>query len=537
MRRRPTLALVLILLVWGVAAAAAPKPNPPEPGPVSELAAAPTAVSPALRLTRASFEVDVLGPLAVGELIREFVSETETALLPAAFGSAPNLPLESMEVTIGGQTHQLGATAISPRAGRQKAKARPKAGRAAAPPPPAPIAPLHVEGGQAVIVRSTFRMALPLRDGRLQLRLPAVAPSHAGTPGAAAEPALEPGPPGAIVITVHHDEPLLLAESATHDVIASYEGDRTVIELAERETESRDFELEFALGVEDDPTLVGQVIPSEDGTHDVIVVLTPPMEPGEGAVRLKQVLFVLDSSGSMAKGKLEQARATMISCLEKMRPEDQFNIVRFRNDFQMMAEEPVSGESADLARATAWLNSLRPGGGTQLLPALLATFEQPESTDHHRMIILLTDGALQDRREVLEPLEQGLGEARLFVIGIGEDVTRETIMRLAELGRGTAVFADDPEGLNEVASAMFDSVADPLAWDLELDWGGAQVESMEPSRLPDLYAGRPVTVHARVSGELPEQVILEATTTGGLRQFTTLLTSIDGGRLSKLGKD
>jgi Ca-activated chloride channel family protein len=148
------------------------------------------------------------------------------------------------------------------------------------------------------------------------------------------------------------------------------------------------------------------------------------------------------------------------------------------------------------------------------------------------MIVVLTDGAVQDRTEALALLEQQLGAARLFVIGIGEDVTRDAILQMAEIGRGIALFADDPEALDEALSAMFASVADPLAWDLTLDLGEAVVESVEPARLPDLYAGRPVTVRARVRGELPEEVGLEATTTGGLRRFTTDLADTADGRLA-----
>jgi hypothetical protein len=530
-----SIAVLMLVLLALSAVGAAGRPAPPEKTLAPESPAGAEEPTPPLRLVRASYEVDVLGPLAAGELIRELVSDVDAELAATSLEPLPGLEVESLEVEVAGEARELRLPAPAPRGGRERVTTRSGSARARSAQRPQPSEKIRVEAGQPVTVRATFRTGLPLRDGRLVLRLPAVNGHDAGGDASKEGGVAVAAPLGAITVSIHDDEPLLHLESATHDVLAAYEGDRTVVELAEGESESREFELAFALGVEDDPRLAGQVSPTADGAHDVILVLTPPMEPGEGAVRPKQVFFVLDSSGSMAKGKLDQARQALASCLEELHGDDLFNVVAFKNDFKMMAEEPVRGESESRQRARGWLGALRPGGGTELLPALLAVFEQPEETEHHRMIVLLTDGAIRDRREVLEPLQQGLGEARLFVIGIGEDVTRETILHLAEYGRGMAVFADDPEGLDEIMTAMFASVSDPLAWDLALDWGGAEVESMEPSRLPDLYAGRPVTVRARIRGEVPEQVRLEASTTGGLRQFATELAPAGEGRRSKLG--
>ena len=143
------------------------------------------------------------------------------------------------------------------------------------------------------------------------------------------------------------------------------------------------------------------------------------------------------------------------------------------------------------------------------------------------MIVVLTDGGLADEKEALELLEEKLGDARLFVVGIGKGVQQETILRLSEYGRGTAVFVAEPEGLDEAVSGLFDSVSQPLAWDLELDWGDADVEWIGTDRIPDLYAGRPVTVYARTKGQVPEVVRLHATTMDGVRTYVKSLP-VDG---------
>jgi Ca-activated chloride channel family protein len=181
--------------------------------------------------------------------------------------------------------------------------------------------------------------------------------------------------------------------------------------------------------------------------------------------------------------------------------------------------------------AKSWLQELEADGGTRLLPGLSATLKQPESKDHHRMIVILSDGALADEERVLELLENELGEGRLFVIGIGKSVRRDAIKRIAEHGRGTAAFAADLESLEPVVARLFDSVAAPLVWDLEFELGSAWIEAVDPKKLPDLYAGRPVTAIARISGPLPEEIVLRGFTADGERTWIAPVRTFEGKHL------
>ena len=131
-------------------------------------------------------------------------------------------------------------------------------------------------------------------------------------------------------------------------------------------------------------------------------------------------------------------------------------------------------------------------------------------------------------------LQRKLGHARLFVLGIGEDVNPDTIGRFAETGRGTAVLSREAETLDSVLAELFESISEPLAWDLEINWGGADVELVSPTKLPDLYAGRPVTIVGRVRGDAPEIIEVQTTTTDGQRVFTTRLPQAEVDRLSDL---
>jgi Ca-activated chloride channel family protein len=143
------------------------------------------------------------------------------------------------------------------------------------------------------------------------------------------------------------------------------------------------------------------------------------------------------------------------------------------------------------------------------------------------MIVVLTDGNVGDPMEVDNLLKAELGDARLFFVGIGADVNQGNILRFAETGRGTAAFAEEATKIVSAVASLFDSVSRPLAWDLEIDWGGAQVESVEPRKLPDLYAGRPVTLFAKLRGEPPAELRLRASTADGEQEFTIVLPTAE----------
>lgn len=152
------------------------------------------------------------------------------------------------------------------------------------------------------------------------------------------------------------------------------------------------------------------------------------------------------------------------------------------------------------------------------------------------MIVILTDGVMVDEEIVMEFLEEGLGAGRLFVVGIGDNVKRETIRRIAEYGRGTAAFASDIESLNTVVAQLFDSVAAPLAWDLELEWGETLIETVQPERLFDLYASRTVTAVARILGVVPQEIGMRGFTKEGERTWTAAVKILEGVELHELSE-
>ncbi len=509
-----------------------------------------------LSLIRAEYEVDVLGSLVLGVLVQEFRNDSRDEVLatytpPKAAGMA----IKKVRIDVDIAPQEAPAEVSESDSGEEPAS---KGGQGDG----NRVTKVDrirglVESGQTVTVRTGFEMTLPMNEGRFRLLLPGVVtevdePVESESPRTATrfvpleigdpeeqeeeEPANLPGAvPVAFRVNMHHDYPLSNVESSSHEIWEGYYGDRTLIELDEGESLSgRAFELSFSLGAESEVTFVAYAEPERDGSQQVVAVLTPPTDPWANIIRAKEVLFLLDTSGSMTGKKLDQARQALSVCLDKLDLDDLYNVVEFDSYSTVFTPEPRSISEMPPDEAREWLATLKAEGGTNLLPGLRATIKQPESDDHHRMIVILTDGALADEDKALEVIENELGDGRLFVVGIGKQVKREAIERIAERGRGTAVFAPDVESLEPVVARLFDSVAAPMAWDLEIDFGGAAVEAIQPDRLPDLYANRMVTVIARVSGPLPADLILYGVTTDGEQTWTAAVRTFEGGRLRDL---
>jgi len=384
--------------------------------------------------------------------------------------------------------------------------------------------PFPIESEEPVVLATSFRQSLTVAGRMFHLRLPALhdatAPQRAsGREGIETLPL-------SIVVTIHHSEPLMDVRSPSHDVLVDFVGDRTIVETVRPEVPAeRPFELEFAFNTREDPTLAGYVLGTdENGRRAVEAVLHPPERPQARTVRPKQMTFVIDSSGSMAgEEKLVQARRAVSACVDRLGPNDRFNLLEFNAGFKMLSRAPVELESFGKANVSRWLDALTAKGGTRLLPALDAALGQPGDAERHAMVVVVTDGILQDEEEVLQLLRDKLGERRLFVVGTGNRVRQQTLLRLAEYGRGAAAFAGDAPSLQAAVAELFDSISEPLGWDLELHADGAELEQISPSRLPDLYAGRPVRVLAWVRGDTPSRLEVRMSTRDGERRLQVQL--------------
>lgn len=182
----------------------------------------------------------------------------------------------------------------------------------------------------------------------------------------------------------------------------------------------------------------------------------------------REVIFVIDTSGSMHGASIEQAKAALVSALGRLRPIDTFNVIAFASAPRALFPGSWPALPESLAKAERWIGGLAAGGGTEMLPALAAALEPPAEgygaagRGAVRQVVFLTDGAVADEDELFAYLEARAGAARLFAVGIGAEPNGHLLGRAAEIGRGTFTRIDSPEQVAEWVEALTRKLESPL---------------------------------------------------------------------------
>ena len=309
-----------------------------------------------------------------------------------------------------------------------------------------------------------------------------------------------------VAFTVHLDPgfPLATLGSPSHDLAVEADGARGWrVELAGGAAESdRDFVLEWAPEPSAEPRAAVFTEEHDGDVYTLLMVLPPALEATSWAPLDREVVFILDTSGSMHGAAIAQAKAALVAALGRLEPWDSFNVIAFSDRAQPLFPGSWSASDDALGRARAWVRGLEAEGGTNMLPALdLALADPAEGYGRAgrrslRQVVFLTDGAVGNEAELFELIARRLGDSRLFTVGIGPAPNAHFMRRAAEVGRGGFTFVGDPGEVGERMEALARRLESPFLADLEVAWDDPGAETW-PERLPDLYAGEPLVVTTR----------------------------------------
>lgn len=290
--------------------------------------------------------------------------------------------------------------------------------------------------------------------------------------------------------------------SDTHEIVLRRTGDETaVLALAPGHVSAdRDFELTWR--PEEAPTPeVTAFRETLGGNTYVLAMLAPPKLEAAPNPMPRDVIFVIDTSGSMAGTSLGQARESLALALKRLKPGDRFNVIRFDSSSEKLFDnaQPVTREN--VAIATHFLSQLKARGGTQMLPALKAALHDPPGKDsgRARQVVFLTDGAVTNEADFLSHLAAQRGRARLFMIGIGSAPNSFLMRRAAEIGRGNFVHISGKGQVLSRMNRLFVKLERPVLTDLKVDWAPGVRADAWPDPLPDLYAGEPILITGQLS--------------------------------------
>ncbi len=226
------------------------------------------------------------------------------------------------------------------------------------------------------------------------------------------------------------------------------------------------------------------------------LILQPPDKVNSQDVTPKEIVFVLDTSGSMSGFPIEKAKESMKMALDGLHPNDTFNLITFSGDTHILFEKPVSATPENLRKAQEFLASRNGGGGTEMMKAIKAALEPSDSQQHIRIVCFMTDGYVGNDMEIVGEIQKH-PNARVFSFGIGGSVNRYLLDKMAEEGRGEAEYVALNDDGSAAAKRFHERVRSPLLTDISLDFGNLQAADIYPKRINDLFSAKPVVVHGR----------------------------------------
>lgn len=310
--------------------------------------------------------------------------------------------------------------------------------------------------------------------------------------------------------------PLARVFSPTHRLVTRLDGQKVEVEPEGGQMlMNRDFVVRWQPLAGREPTAA--VFHQHWQDQDYLMAMVVP-GVGQSQALPRELVFVIDTSGSMAGESIRQARAALQRGLNTLTANDRFNIVQFNNQTHALFMQSEIANGNNLARARRYVDRLQADGGTEMAPALAMALQTPVSQseaplDLVRQVVFITDGAVGNEAALFGQIRQQLGDQRLFTVGIGSAPNMHFMREAARWGRGMYTAIQDPTDVSGPLETLFSAMEAPALTDIDVQWpsGAAAVESF-PARPGDLFQGEPLVQVVRgvapagvlkVSGTLP----------------------------------
>ncbi|WP_129647872.1 marine proteobacterial sortase target protein [Peristeroidobacter agariperforans] len=316
-----------------------------------------------------------------------------------------------------------------------------------------------------------------------------------------------------MAIDIDAGAPVEKITSPYHPILVSATEHGAEIKLRNQQSPpDRDFELSWVPVVKSEPTIALFREPTDQGEH-VLLMFMPPQDTRPINMP-REVIFVIDTSGSMSGASIDQARAALANGLSTLQPADRFTVIQFNSAHEALFDEPVFASEKNLSRAQRYVSNLHATGGTEMLPALLTALSMPASREHLRQVIFITDAAVGNEDQLMLAIRQQLRSARLFTVGIGSAPNGHFLRSAARTGRGTFTYIGSIDEVENKMTALLNKLTSPVLTDIELSWPAGVVPEYAPASIGDLYAGEPIVVTARLQSPAKGMLSISGRTNG-----------------------
>ncbi|MEK6324175.1 MAG: VIT domain-containing protein [Acidobacteriota bacterium] len=316
---------------------------------------------------------------------------------------------------------------------------------------------------------------------------------------------IQPQPIKEIAASVEINSPIDLKNifSPSHKISVNKDGERRARLSFEgkHEDTQRDFLLYYSLSEKDfGLSLLTHREPGKDGYF--LMLISPKSNIGEQQRAAKDIVFILDTSGSMSGEKIDKAKAALRFGVESLSPRDRFNIISFSGEEHLMKAGLIEANGDGKHTGLKFIENLRAEGGTNINDALVPAFRQFQSSERPAMIVFLTDGlptvGTTDVKQIIKNVaEANRAGVRLFSFGVGYDVNTTLLDKLSAENRGSSDYIEPQEDLEVKVSNFFARVNYPVLSDLKLDFGGVETDLTYPRMLGDLFKNSQLVIVGR----------------------------------------
>ena len=285
--------------------------------------------------------------------------------------------------------------------------------------------------------------------------------------------------------------------SPSHPVVWQQLSDLYEITLKQGSVQmDKDFVLTWTPSVQDQPQ-AALFLEALGGAQFATLMMMPPQSLQASALP-RELIFIIDSSGSMSGSSMPQARAGLIEALGFLKPQDRFNIIDFDDSATALFAQPVSAQASQVTAAKRFVKGLRADGGTNMAAALQLAFAQKPAAGFLKQVVFITDGSVGNETALFNLIHTQLDNARLFTVGIGSAPNSYFMRKAAEFGRGSFTYIGNLDEVQEKMTSLFKQLESPVLKDIQIQWPlGAEAE-FYPNPVPDLYLGEPLVISTRM---------------------------------------
>ncbi len=341
---------------------------------------------------------------------------------------------------------------------------------------------------------------------------------------------LEEKPTGEIGILVELTSrvPIKSIYSPSHKVDISRRGENkaTISYESGSEKQDRNFSLYYSLSEEEFGLTLLPFCKGDEEAGYFLMLIAPKAEIQSSEIGAKDVVFVLDSSGSMQDdNKVVQAIKALKFGVGGLNRDDRFNIIHFSTEPRLLTEVLAPADEANKRKANQFIETIEAKGGTNINDTLLKAIGLFSQSRRPQMLVFLTDGrptvGITDVEEILKNVSSSIDkQTRLFTFGLGYDVNTLLLDALAQSHRGTSDYIKPGEDMELIVSSFFDKVNYPVLDNLSLDFGKVNVQELYPMQLPAIFKGSQLTIIGRYASYGSTSIRLTGEIGGNKKSFT-----------------